>query len=133
MSAPFVVLLTGSRDWASEAAVWAALDNVVDEHPGRTLVVRHGACSTGADAHCAAWCGRAASAGRAVTEEPFPADWSLHGRRAGPIRNWAMVQAGADLVLAFVSPGPSRGTRGTVALACRVGIPVRLFEVGEVR
>lgn len=39
-----------------------------------------------------------------------------------------MVQAGADLVLAFVGPGPSVGTKGTVALATGAGIRVRRYE-----
>jgi hypothetical protein len=44
-----------------------------------------------------------------------------------------MVEAGADLVLAFIGPGPSRGTRGTIALAVGAGLPVRRYEAGEQR
>lgn len=132
MSAPLVVLVTGSRSWNSPRAVWAALDAVAAEHPGRQLVVRHGACRTGADAHAAVWCRRADRAGWQVVEEPHPADWATHGRSAGPLRNRSMVEAGADLCLAFVGPGASRGTRGCISLAVGAGIPVRRYEASEV-
>ncbi len=39
----------------------------------------------------------------------FPADWDRYGKAAGPLRNAAMVTAGADLCVAFMHP-TSRGT-----------------------
>lgn len=125
---PVRVLVTGSRDWPQPRTVWAALDAVAAEHAGQTLTVVHGACKTGADAHAAVWCGRARDAGWDVLEEPHPADWTQHGNAAGPIRNRAMVEAGADVALVFLGPGPSKGTRGTLALAIGAGIPVRRYE-----
>ncbi len=53
--------------------------------------------------------------------EAWPADWSLHGKAAGPIRNQQMLAAGADLVIAF--PG-GRGTTDMSNRAQRAGIPV---------
>lgn len=53
---------------------------------------------------------------------PFPADWDLHGRAAGPIRNQEMIDRGKpDLVLAF--PG-GRGTADMVRRAEAAGVPV---------
>ena len=56
--------------------------------------------------------------------EAHHAEWHLHGKRAGPIRNRQMLGAGggADLVIAF--PG-GRGTAHCVSEARRRGIPVR--------
>lgn len=128
MSAPYRVLVTGSREWNAPKTVRCALDAVSAEHAGRPLVVVHGCCPTGADAAAADWARRAERAGWQVTEEPHPADWRQHGRSAGPIRNRQMVELGADLVLAFVGPGPSLGTKGTIALAVGAGFTVRRYE-----
>jgi hypothetical protein len=58
------------------------------------------------------------------------ADWSRHGRAAGPIRNAAMLARRPERVLAF--PGPeSRGTWDLVRRARRLGIPVEVHEVSE--
>lgn len=45
--------------------------------------------------------------------EAHPAQWSVHGRAAGPIRNQAMVDTHPDLTLAFMCDG-SRGTADCV-------------------
>ncbi|MGI5400601.1 SLOG family protein [Streptomyces sp. CA-135486] len=93
------VIVTGSRKWTDKAAVWDALNQVYKER-GPFRVV-HGACSTGADAFAHEW---VAVASRLVyvEEEQFPAAWD-RGKRAGPERNERMIEAGADLVLAFRS------------------------------
>jgi hypothetical protein len=57
--------------------------------------------------------------------EVFHADWERHGKAAGPIRNQAMIDAGADLVIAF--PG-GRGTADLIRRARKAGIPVREVE-----
>jgi hypothetical protein len=53
--------------------------------------------------------------------EYFDADWHTHGLAAGPIRNQAMLDEGADLVIAF--PG-GRGTADMVKRARKAGVPV---------
>lgn len=53
--------------------------------------------------------------------ERHPADWKTHGKAAGPIRNRQMLDAGADLVIAF--PG-GRGTAHMVNIARQAGVPV---------
>lgn len=52
---PYRVLVTGSRDWPTPETVWAALNDIRDEAliTDRRLVVVHGACPRGADAHAA--------------------------------------------------------------------------------
>ena len=54
-------------------------------------------------------------------------DYARHGRAAPHVRNREIV-ADCDRLVAFWD-GKSRGTAGTVALARRMGKPVRVFEV----
>ena len=52
----------------------------------------------------------------------YPADWSKHGKSAGPIRNAQMLKDGkASLVLAF--PG-GRGTANMISLASKAFVAV---------
>jgi hypothetical protein len=120
---PYRVLVTGSRYWPDRQAVYDALDDALLSAPRRPLIVVHGACRTGADIHAHLWT-VSASVTVDVIEEAHPADWTTHGKAAGPIRNQEMVAAGADLVLAFPLPN-SRGTHHTMSLAEAAGIPVR--------
>lgn len=126
MPNPYRVLVTGSRDWTDPHTVYAALDSIVHEVAPRHVTIVHGACPTGADQHAHAWIMRHCppDAWDRLCEEPHPADWELHGRRAGPIRNAHMVSLGADLCLAFVKAN-SRGAAHCSGLAEKAGIPVR--------
>lgn len=116
---PYRILVTGSRDWSDTDTICDALDAA--SHAGSSeirLVV--GDCSTGADRIAYQWATAAM-----VPIDIHRADWSSHGKAAGPRRNAAMVATGADLCLAFIKGG-SRGASHTVALARRAGIPVQL-------
>lgn len=126
----FRVLVTGSRDWNWPAAIEADVTRLWwhAHWPQRRLVLVHGDCPTGADrivrdfveAHPVA-----VSQGH-LGQEPYPADWS-GGHRAGPRRNLAMVDLGADLCLAYPR-GVSKGTRGCAKMAADAGIPVLMTE-----
>ncbi|MFC8447603.1 DUF2493 domain-containing protein [Kitasatospora sp. NPDC057223] len=115
------IIVTGSRNWTDEAAVWNALDQATADHDPEHLIIVHGACPTGADLHAVTW-----AAKHHVSHEAFFANWSAHGRAAGPIRNRAMVAAGADLCLAFPL-GPSPGTRDCMRAARNADIPVKEY------
>lgn len=126
---PYRALVTGSRSWPAPDVVWSALNDAQREAltEGRPMVVVHGACPRGADAHAAEWAAVARQFTTAVVEESHPADWRPGGtldRAAGFRRNAAMVQLGADVVLAFIKDG-SRGASHTARLAEQAGIPVR--------
>lgn len=106
------ILITGSRYYTNEAEMrrWISSLNHDD-------IVVHGA-ERGAD-HLA---DRLAKE-RGLKTEPWPAGWVEYGRGAGPIRNQEMVNAGADLCLAFPLE-LSRGTWDCVGRARKAGIPV---------
>lgn len=115
------VLVTGSRDWDNEQAIWIALTGIAFDHHPADVVVVHGACPTGADAIA----DRDASL-LGFQIERYPADWARFGKPAGPRRNREMVELGADLCLSF-NKGNSRGTAHCTALAVEAGIPVRRY------
>ena len=55
-----------------------------------------------------------------------PADWKMHGRAAGPIRNAGMAEV-ADALIAFWD-GQSRGTKSMIDLAKRKGLQVAVVR-----
>lgn len=117
------VLITGSRDYTSVHAMRAVLRQILDEH-GHAVTLVHGG-ARGADRLAA---GIAEAWGWQV--ETWPADWDRYGKRAGLLRNQAMVDAGADLALAFLVPlsvSPCKGTRDCARRAKAAGIPVRWY------
>lgn len=61
-----------------------------------------------------------------LPHEPHPAQWKVHGKAAGPIRNQEMVDSGADLCIAFPAPD-SRGTRDCLRRAKEASIPTETF------
>lgn len=137
----FRALVTGSRSWPDEQAVWDVLDGF---RTGATaggytgLVVVHGAAK-GADLMAYRWArDRAGRRGWAVEHEPHPADWSM-GRQAGVARNAQMITLGADVVLAFLVPcsdkrctrrdrHESHGATHCADLAERTGLHVERFR-----
>lgn len=66
-----------------------------------------------------------AGAGWDVVREEHLADWDNLGKSAGVVRNQAMVDMGADVVLAF-QHNNSRGTAHCIEAANAAGIPVLL-------
>ncbi|BBC43622.1 DprA-like DNA processing chain A [Mycobacterium phage AN9] len=115
------VLITGSRVWKDRSMVWGALANELRRSPSGLVVVHGGA--RGADDIADRWAWGKRQEGYNVTPELHRADWDRYGKRAGILRNIEMVQAGADLCLAFPL-GNSVGTRHCMREAERAGIPV---------
>lgn len=59
----------------------------------------------------------------------FPAQWDIHGKAAGPIRNLQMLKEGKpDYVVAFLAKD-SRGTKHMIGIAQKAGIPVEIIEI----
>ncbi|MGO1629650.1 DUF2493 domain-containing protein [Agrococcus casei] len=138
------LLITGSRDWPDEALIASALSRAVEHLGSWETVLVHGA-APGADSMAAA-----VFAANGLPVEAHPADWGVHSencpsedpgtgschrgrdrcRRAGYRRNQAMVDAGADLCLAFIARR-SRGATMCAQIAERAGIPVWRFELPD--
>lgn len=116
------VLVCGSRHWADYSAIIEAIGHL---DPLPSLIIHGGA--TGADTLA----GEAAQR-LGVPVQVFRADWIMHGRQAGFLRNVEMLREGRpEIVLAFAAPclAESRGTAHMVKLARRAGIPVQLTEL----
>ena len=109
------VLVCGSRNWTDEEKVYRELQGRATD-----TLIEGGAVGTDTLARmCAERLG--------LRVEEYPADWKMHGRAAGPIRNQQMLDEGKpDLVMAFFMPG-SRGTVDMVRRAINSGIPVKLY------
>lgn len=117
------ILITGSRNWEDREAIRQALikaGQAAGVHPQAVTVVHGGA--RGADR----------IAGELAREfgcsvEVHRADWERYGKRAGFVRNAAMVNAGADVCLAFPL-GESRGTRHCMREAEKAGIEISEWQ-----
>jgi YspA, cpYpsA-related SLOG family len=104
------ILVTGSRNWDDKPGNWGFQPGIVagvlrmlkDElqiPDGETVVLVHGNCRDSPD--------RIAdmAARRLGWEvESHSAQWERYGKQAGFIRNQEMVDLGADLCLAFLTP-----------------------------
>lgn len=116
------VLVCGGRDYDDIQHVYIVLDSIHAE-TAITCIIEGGA--KGADYLACRW-----SAARHLHEHAkFNADWSLHGKAAGPLRNQKMLDEGRpDLVVAF--PGGS-GTADMVRRAKAAGI--RTIEASKAK
>lgn len=110
------VLVCGSRDWTDTETIQLTLSRLP-----LTAEVIHGD-ALGADNLAASY---AMLRGHPV--RAFPADWRGKGKRAGIIRNLAMLDEKPDLVIAFWD-GKSPGTRHTITEAGRRGIRVEVIS-----
>lgn len=122
------VLITGSRNLTHLTLVFDALYAVVDENPGRKIVVVHGDAQ-GADRLADTVARRDPDR---FVREPHPAQWRTEtggvDRGAGVRRNQEMVNLGADVCLAFYhAASENKGTRDCVRRATKAGIAVREF------
>lgn len=112
---PYRVLVTGSRDWPDIERVRHELSRIYDELAAtRLMVVVHGVCPTGADAHARQWVRDRQRFGEPAIEDPHRAQWRPNGvldRSAGFKRNARMVELGADVCLAFIGPCTKPGCR----------------------
>ena len=112
------ILVCGSRDWLSRAAIHRALAKY-EHHVPSSVQIIHGDCR-GADQFAAD-----AADVYGYTVRAFPADWEMHGKAAGPRRNRQMLDEKPDVVIAF-QRNSSRGAQDTIDEARRRGIPVEV-------
>lgn len=108
------VIVTGGRDFMNRFAVWFALDEL------RPDVIIHGGAN-GADTLAHAW-----AVANSVMHVCIPAQWTKHGRAAGPIRNALMLKFARDHwpdVVCVAFPG-GKGTADMVRQAKTAGVEV---------
>ena len=133
-----IILVTGSREFDSFQMVDDALHKAIED-PWERFEVVHGNCPTGADAFAAHAVDAINDHFRyngwpPVAHTRMPANWTRHGKAAGPIRNRAMVdyvKANPDpkkICLAFLQKNAKNaGTYNCTATAVEAGIPVTRF------
>jgi hypothetical protein len=111
------VLVCGSRHFND----YDLLERTLDGETITTLI--HGA-ARGADTLAGRYGER-----RGLDVISFPANWDLHGKAAGPIRNIQMLSEGKpERVIAFIAPN-SRGTKHMVEISKKAGIPVKEIKI----
>lgn len=131
------ILITGSRDFPDYNTVMRGLSvaiedlSVIDPND-RDIIIVHGA-ATGADTMAGDFVRHAraflSGIGYTIREERHPAEWDKFGKAAGPIRNQAMVDLGADICVAFFKVGAlNKGTKHCSGAAKKAGIRVLEYE-----
>jgi hypothetical protein len=108
------ILVTASRDWVNSDLIDFVLGSIARSHSNDVTVI-HGNYGNG-DLMADAW-----ALHHGLVPERHDADWGKYRRAAGPIRNAEMVQAGADICVAFIKDA-SRGATGCADLAEAAGI-----------
>lgn len=109
------ILVTGGRNYTNRPQVNATLSAIHERNPIGLLICGG---ARGADRLALEW-----ALVNGVAAHVYPAQWQLHGLKAGPVRNQEMVDAEprADHCVAF--PG-TVGTPDCIARAKKAGIPV---------
>lgn len=118
------ILITGSRAWPDPVEVESQIALYLLETGDIPYTLVHGGAH-GADMFSAYAALVLSNAGWDIEIEEHEADWS-QGKAAGVLRNQAMVDMGADVVLAF-NHNNSRGTAHCMSAAIKAGIPVREY------
>ena len=112
-------IVCGGRDFADQGVFNSAMGDLIRLRGMPECVVNGGAL--GADLMAKQWAEHHAIEARSVA-----ADWGLHGRAAGPIRNQTMLDKYVpNLVVAF--PG-GRGTADMVRRSRKAGV-----EIAEIK
>jgi hypothetical protein len=119
----FRVLVCGGRDYTGYVRLRSVLDAVHEgvRNAGKVLVIIHGN-ARGADLLADQYARE-----RSLKVLSFPADWSNHGRSAGPIRNKLMLTSGQPHVIIAFNGG--KGTADMIRQGKAAGVPV--YEVKE--
>lgn len=110
-------IIAGSRDGTTMKDVSKAISK---SHYEITSVVC--GMARGADLFGQMWANL-----KCLPVEEFPANWELHGRSAGYIRNSEMA-SNADALIA-VWDGKSKGTLNMIEVARKKGLEVFIYEV----
>jgi len=118
------ILICGDRNWDNIAKIREILTKI--NLKIKIAQIIEGECR-GADTF-----------GKIIAEElhipikKFPAQWAIHKRKAGIIRNYLMLKENPDLVLAFHNNiKKSSGTRHMVGIAKSKGIKTKIITEND--
>ena len=114
------VLFTGSRRWEDRAKVMAIMATLPID-----AVVIVGECR-GLDEMVIEEAEK-----RGLQIQLYVADWTAHGRAAGPKRNQRMIDEGKPTEAHAFPLDDSRGTWDCVRRCQKAGVPIRFHEEGE--
>lgn len=112
------ILISGDREWWQ----WSWIRECLSWFDPKTTILIHGA-AWGADSIAAEIAAETFPKENILS---FPANWTEHSRRAGPIRNRQMLREGKpDLVIAFHhNLCESKGTKDMVLASREAKVPV---------
>lgn len=115
------VLVCGDRNWKDREYLFGRLDEMRELY-GCSVVIE--GCARGADRLAEEW-----ATERGIPIEHYPAEWAIHGRAAGPIRNLNMLRMGRPfLVVAFhTALQQSKGTKHMVTSAKAENVETFIF------
>jgi predicted Rossmann-fold nucleotide-binding protein len=120
----FRVVVAGSRNIQNRTLIFTKLDKILGQKIQTHKVKIISGCAVGPDTLGAKW---AFEHGQAV--EKMPAEWGKFGKKAGMIRNRAMLES-ADAVICF-HDGKSAGTKQMIEITKQSGKPIRIVEVKQ--
>lgn len=103
------VIIAGCRHFRDHRELLPIIDGIMKAN-GITPTEIVSGCAKGVDRSGEEWAKR-----NGVPIKPFPANWRLYGRSAGPIRNREMAKY-ADALIA-IWDGKSRGTEDMIEVA----------------
>ncbi len=112
------IIVAGGRDFGDYSRMVEYLDMALSSVTVDCIV---SGCARGADS-----LGERYAAERGYSIVRYPADWAVHGKAAGPLRNRLMA-ANADALVAFWD-GNSRGTADMIDVARAGGLRVRVVR-----
>lgn len=123
VSCEMKVLVCGQRDFTDREYLFRVLDALHAMH--KFTAVIHGA-ARGADTLAHEWASQ-----RGISVVAYPANWTEHGKAAGPIRNSHMLKVeNPDFVVAFFTDMKnSKGTADMVTKALAAGKVVHAYKV----
>lgn len=118
------ILVCGGRGYRNREFVFSTLNTINAAYDDGITCVVHGN-APGADSLADDWARQEGVEVRAV-----PAQWALHGRRAGPIRNAQMLAENPDIGLVVAFPGGT-GTEDMIRKAKAAGIDTLVHREGK--
>jgi len=119
-------IIAGGRDIETSNIIEIAIE-YAKEHDINVTSVVSGNCPTGIDRLGEIWAIK-----NNLELTLVPAEWSKHGKAAGPIRNRVMAREKNAEALIAIWDGKSRGTKNMIDEATEANLKVCIFRITPV-